>query len=212
MVALGTMEGMGALALRFTILTASRTGEVRGMQWREVNMDNAIWTVPPARMKARRLHRVPLSDAAFSILATLRPEKPGADALVFPGGRSHAALSDMTLSAVVRRMNGISEVAAIATGQDAGKPRWCDLVGRAVVPHGFRSSFRDWAGETRSEGREVVERALAHTIKDKAEAAYARSDLLEKRRVLMEGWAQHFGRQPATVASLDAGRAARAVG
>ena len=210
MTALQTMEGMGAMALRFTILTASRTGEVRGMRWREVDMDNAVWTVPPARMKARRLHRVPLSGDALAILAQLRPLKPEGDALVLPGGRSEAALSDMTLSAVVRRMNGQAEAAALAGGQDAGKPRWCDLEGRAVVPHGFRSSFRDWAGETRSEGREVVERALAHTIKDKAEAAYARSDLLEKRRVLMEAWAQHCGREPAAIASLDAARARRA--
>lgn len=212
MAALDKMEGMGALALRFTILTASRTGEVRGMRWREVDIDNAVWTVPAARMKARRLHRVPLSPAALSILAGLRPEKPEADALVFPGGRSDAPLSDMTISAVVRRMNEAAEKAAIAAGQDIGKPRWCDLEGRAVVPHGFRSSFRDWAGETRSEGREVVERALAHTIKDKAEAAYARSDLLEKRRVLMDAWAQHCQRQPGSVASLDAARAARAAG
>ena len=210
--ALDTMEGLGAMALRFTILTASRTGEVRGMRWREVDMDNAVWAVPPARMKARRLHRVPLSGSALSILAALRPMKPESDALVFPGGRASAPLSDMTLSAVVRRMNGLAEAAALAAGQDAGKPRWCDLEGRAVVPHGFRSSFRDWAGETRSEGREVVERALAHTIKNKAEAAYARSDLLEKRRVLMEAWAQHCGRSPATVASLNAARAGRAVG
>ena len=115
----------------------------------------------------------------------------------------------MTLSAVVRRMNEAAEAAASVAGRDAGRPRWCDVEGRAVVPHGFRSSFRDWSGETRSEGREVVERALAHTIKDKAEAAYARSDLLEKRRVLMEAWAEHCTRAPATVASLDAARACR---
>ena len=157
-------------------------------------------------MKARRLHRVPLSAAAMSILAGLRPERPDADALVFPGALSEAALSDMTLSAVVRRMN---EAAAL---DDAGRVRWADMEGRPVVPHGFRSSFRDWAGETRSEGREVVERALAHTIKDKAEAAYARSDLLEKRRVMMEAWAQHCGRSPVAVASLEAARAARVAG
>ena len=95
--------------------------------------------------------------------------------LVFPGGRQGKPLSDMALSEVVRRMN--------EEGEEGALPRWRDAEGRAVVPHGFRSTFRDWAGETRPEGREVVEAALAHTMRDKAEAAYARSDLLEKRRV-----------------------------
>ena len=189
---------------RRAITTGS--GEVRGLRWREVDMAAKLWTVPGARMKAGKLHRVPLSEPAMAILTALRPQNPEADALVFPGSRVGSALSDMTLSAVVRRMN------EAAPDHAMGRLRWCDAEGRAVVPHGFRSSFRDWAGETRSEGREVVERALAHTIKDKAEAAYARSDLLEKRRALMEGWAQHCGRSPATVASLDASRAARAVG
>jgi integrase len=100
----------------------------------------------------------------------------------------------MALSEVVRRMN--------EGGEEGAAPRWRDAEGRAVVPHGFRSTFRDWAGETRPEGREVVEAALAHTIKDKAEAAYARSDLLEKRRPLMDAWAEHCARPPVEVVML----------
>jgi integrase len=182
--ALAGVEGMGAAALRFAIPTAARTGEVRGMIWREVDQGTALWTVPGARMKARRLHRVPLSAAALEVLHAVRPRQPRGDALVFPGAND-TMLSDMTLSAVVRRMNEPAE-----EDDPEAPPRWRDHEGRAVVPHGFRSSFRDWAGETRAEGREVVERALAHTIRDKAEAAYARSDLLQKRRPLMEAWGQ----------------------
>jgi integrase len=182
--ALSEVEGMGAAALRFAILTAARTGEVRGMIWREVNLEATLWTVPGARMKARRAHRVPLSVAALEVLQAVRPERPGLDEYVFPGANG-AMLSDMTVSAVIRRMNERGE------GADPDAlPHWRDHEGRAVVPHGFRSTFRDWAGETRTEGREVVEKALAHTIKDKVEAAYARSDLLEKRRPLMQAWGE----------------------
>jgi integrase len=183
MAALGERDGMAALALRFAILTAARTGEVRGMRWRELDLDARVWTVPGARMKAGRTHRVPLSDQAAAVLAevaAITGRKP--DGLVFTtDGRRR--LSDMTISAVIRRMN------ADAADDDAdAPPRWRDAEGRAIVPHGFRSTFRDWAGETRAEPREVVERCLAHTIKDKTEAAYARGDLLERRRPLMNAW------------------------
>lgn len=189
MAALAEREGITALALRFTILSAARTGEVRGMRWREVDLDSKVWTVPGDRMKAARLHRVPLSASALAVLAEVRPLMKTPSDLVFPSIRKNVALSDMALSEVVRRMN---EGAA-----EGAPPRWRDAEGRAVVPHGFRSSFRDWAGETRPEGREVVEAALAHTIKDKAEAAYARSDLLEKRRPLMDAWAEQCAALPA---------------
>jgi integrase len=180
--ALSKLDGMGAAALRFAILTAARTGEVRGMTWREVDMEAGLWTVPSGRMKARRTHRVPLSAGALEVLRAVRPVMPRADHLVFSGG-DNVMLSDMTVSAVLRRMNEPAE------GDDPQTPpRWRDHEGRAIVPHGFRSTFRDWAGETREEGREVVEQALAHTVKDKVEAAYARSDLLEKRRPLMAAW------------------------
>jgi integrase len=189
--ALAEVEGRGAAALRFAILTAARTGEVRGMTWREVDLDAALWTVPGARMKARRVHRVPLSASALDVLRAARPDQPRPDQLVFPGAEG-AMLSDMTVSAAVRRMNEAGEEA-----DPEALPQWRDHEGRAIVPHGFRSTFRDWAGETRTEGREVVERALAHSIRDKAEAAYARSDLLEKRRPLMEAWGEWCLREPA---------------
>ncbi len=182
MAALTERNGFAALALRFTILTAARTGEVRGMRWREVDLEAKVWTVPGDRMKSGRLHRVPLSVPALTVLEEVRPLMKRPDDLVFPSVQQGKALSDMAVSEVVRRMN--------VCGDAAASPRWRDAEGRAVVPHGFRSSFRDWAGETRPEGREVVEAALAHSIKDKAEAAYARSDLLEKRRPLMDAWAE----------------------
>ncbi|HYF09464.1 MAG TPA: integrase arm-type DNA-binding domain-containing protein [Acetobacteraceae bacterium] len=198
MAELARHDGIAALALRFLILTAARSGEVRGMRWGEVDLEAQVWTVPAARMKARRQHRIPLSSAAVELLRSIRPGKPAASSVVFPGARKGLPLSDMALSMLVRGM--------CSDGLEEGElPRWRDAEGRAIVPHGFRSTFRDWAGETRPEGREVVERALAHTIKDKAEAAYARSDLLEKRRPLMEAWAEHCLRTPARVVSL-AGR------
>ncbi len=201
--ALAERDGTAGQALRFVILTAARTGEVRGMRWREVDLDAKVWTVPGDRMKAGKLHRVALSPAAVAVLAEFRPLMKQSGDLVFPGGRQGKALSDMALSEVVRRMN--------EGGEEGAPPRWRDAEGRAVVPHGFRSTFRDWAGETRPEGREVVEAALAHTVKDKAEAAYARSDLLEKRRPLMNAWAEQCARLPAELVAL-AGRARQASG
>jgi integrase len=181
MQALRAREGLAAQALVFVILTASRTGEVRLAKWQEFDLEQAVWTVPAERMKAKRRHRVPLCPATLAILEAAKVNRRGHDSLIFPSPTRQVALSDMTLSAVIRRMN-----------EDAGGelPRWRDAEGRPVVPHGFRSSFRDWAGETRQDGREVAEAALAHTVRNKAEAAYARSDLLEKRRVLMTAWAE----------------------
>ena len=202
MTALALREGIAARALRFTILAAARTGEVRGMRWREVDLDATVWTVPGDRMKAGKLHRVPLSRAALKVLCEVRPLMRKSDDLVFPSVRKNVALSDMALSETIRRMNEGDETGAV--------PRWHDAEGRAVVPHGFRSTFRDWAGETRPEGREVVEAALAHSIKDKAEAAYARSDLLEKRRPLMEAWAEQCARPP-TMMEVAVGPDARSM-
>jgi integrase len=202
MTALACREGIAAQALRFVILTAARTGEVRGMRWQEVDLDGKVWVVPGDRMKAGKTHRVPLSAAALAVLEDVRPlmRKPGDH--VFPSIRDRKPLSDMALSEVVRRMN---------EAREEGAPlQWRDVEGRAVVPHGFRSTFRDWAGETRPEGREVVERALAHSIKDKAEAAYARSDLLEKRRPLMEAWGEQCSRSPADVVTLAGARGRKA--
>lgn len=157
-------QGMGALALRLVILTAARSGEVRGATWDEVDEASATWTVPASRMKAGREHRVPLSPAALELIRQQR--QTSTSNFIFPSTRYDKPLSDMTLGAVLRRM----EVDA--------------------VPHGFRTSFRNWAGEMTGYPSEVPELALAHTVANKVQAAYFRSDLLEKRRSLMAEWAQ----------------------
>jgi integrase len=155
-------EGVGARALEFVILTAARSGEVRGATWSEIDLESAVWIVPAERMKASKEHRVPLSAAALSLL---RATPRSADSeFIFAAPRG-GRLSDMTLTAVMRRM---------------------DL---DAVPHGFRSTFRDWCAEQTNYPREVAEMALAHTVADKVEAAYRRGDLFEKRRRLMEEWA-----------------------
>jgi integrase len=172
---------MAADALLFTILTAARSGEVRGMTWGEIDEATQVWTVPADRMKMKHTHRVPLSEEALAVLVKVRQGTPKRDVLVFPGRSLKAPLSDMAMAMLVRGM--------ATDGVEEGElPRWADLEGRVIVPHGFRSSFRDWAGETRPEGREVAERALAHKVLG-VEGAYARSDLLERRRALMQAWA-----------------------
>lgn len=175
-------DGMGAKALEFLVLTAARSGEVRGATWAEIDREARIWTVPAGRMKAGKEHRVPLSSEALTLLDAL-PRQAGVD-LVFPAARG-GQLSDMTLTAVMRRL----EVSA--------------------VPHGFRSTFRDWASERTSYPREVAEMALAHAIGDKVEAAYRRGDLLEKRTLMMADWAKFLARveAPAQVVELAAKRA-----
>lgn len=164
---LRSREGVGARALEFAILTAARSGEIRGAVWAEIDLDAAVWTIPPERMKAKKEHRIPLSDAA---LVLIKSQGAGAgDTLVFAGDKNKP-LSDMTLGAVLKRM------------------------GLNVTAHGFRSTFRDWAGETTDYPREVIEHALAHQLKDKAEAAYARGSLFSKRAHLMEDWARYCER------------------
>jgi integrase len=157
-------EATAALALEFCILTAARSGEVLGARWLEIELGKRIWTIPANRMKAGREHRVPLSNRAISILKKLVEQKAGE--FVFPGQKSGKPLSNMSMEMVLRRMN----------------------VERVTV-HGFRSSFRDWAGNATNFPREVTETALAHVIGDKAEQAYRRSDALDKRRKLMDAWA-----------------------
>lgn len=177
MVRLREVEGMGARALEFAILTAARSGEVRGATWSEIDMQAGVWTIPGSRMKAGKEHRVPLSDAALAVLAALPEGEP--DDIVFKAQKG-GKLSDMTVSAVLRRM------------------------GVPAVPHGFRSTFRDWCGERTNYPREVAEAALAHAIGDKVEAAYRRGDAFEKRRVMMQAWADFLARveQPAQVVEL----------
>lgn len=164
MAELRQQSGIGAKALEFTILTATRSGEVRAATWDEFDLKAGLWTVPADRMKAGKEHRVPLSGAA---LALVKGQKEMAiNDYVFPSPRE-TILSDMSLTAVLRRMK-----------VDA-------------VPHGFRSTFRDWAAEKTDYPNEMAEMALAHTISDKVEAAYRRGDLLEKRRLMMRDWADY---------------------
>jgi integrase len=198
--ALRERRGMAARALEFAILTAARTGEVRGMIWGEVDFETRVWTVPAERMKAGETHRVPLSDAALAVLDAVRPEKAQRTALVFPNAH-RGALSDMALTMLVRGM--------ATDGLDEGElPRWRDVAGRVIVPHGFRSSFRDWCGETRDDGRDVWELALAHVVRG-VEGAYARSDLLERRRPLMQAWAEFCCSIRAAMLRLDDERVKR---
>ena len=182
---LEAMEGMGARALRFLIYCASRSGEVRGMKWGEVDLASGVWTIPKGRMKAGVAHSVPLSDKALELLATV-PKLEGCD-LVFWNSNGNA-LSDMTLTAVLRRME-LSD----------------------ITVHGFRSTFRTWAAERTSFPREVAEAALAHKNTDAVEAAYQRSDFAEKRAQLMQMWTDFVHTQPAdgaTVVELLARRSA----
>ncbi|ANP44461.1 tyrosine-type recombinase/integrase [Candidatus Viadribacter manganicus] len=161
---LAQREGVAPRALAFAILTAARTGEVIGADWREMDLVNAVWTLGADRMKGGREHRVPLSKPAVALLRELGPKEAGP---VFAG--PNGALSNMALLQTLRRM------------------------GRAdVTAHGFRSTFRDWAAERTAFAREVAEAALAHAIGDKVEAAYRRGDLFDKRRRLMGAWAGYL--------------------
>lgn len=165
MKALRQKEGTGARALEFAILTAVRSGEVRGATWDEIDLSAKVWVIPPERMKSGREHRIPLSVQAVALLEAL-PVQAG---LVFPGHKAGRPLSDMSLTAVLRRM------------------KRGDL-----TAHGFRSTFRDWAAEMTSHPHEVAEMALAHAVGNKVEAAYRRGDLFEKRRAIMQDWADYL--------------------
>jgi integrase len=165
------------LALEFLILNASRSGEVRNAVWSEIDLEKALWTIPGARMKAKQPHTVPLSGRAIEILSEVHAYRRDDD-FVFPGTMVGKPLSDMTLSKLVKEL------------------------GFDVDVHGFRTSFKTWCQEKTNTAREVSEMALAHTIRDKAEAAYARSDLLEKRRDLMERWAQFVTQKMGQVIQL----------
>ena len=180
---LRTKVGMSARALEFAILTAARTGEVRGARWSEIDLTEAVWTVPKERMKANREHRVPLSAEALALLRACQPPTAGWDrnGYVFPGERPQKPLSEMALEMLLRRMNEVDEGVA---------PPWRDRNGEPVVPHGFRSTFRDWCSEATDYPRDLAEAALAHALRDKTEAAYRRGDALEKRRKMMEDWAR----------------------
>jgi len=160
MKALKTQTGMSALALEFLILTCCRTNEVLGATWEEIDSNKAQWIIPAERMKAGKEHRIPLSTHALELLKKIGPSK----GFIFKSPKD-AALSNMALLALLKRMDRLD-----------------------ITTHGFRSTFRDWAGECTNFSREVIEHALAHGLKDKAEAAYARGTLMQKRAVLMQAW------------------------
>jgi len=167
-------NGVSARALEFLILTAARSGEIRNAIWDEIDLTSKVWTISDERMKAKREHRVPLTPQAIAILSKL----PHDGRLVFPSSRG-GALSDMTLASVHKRM------------------------GRAETVHGWRSTFRDWVAERTEFQGEVAEAALAHVVGDRVEAAYRRGDLFDKRRKLMEAWAEYIG--PETSSMLQKG-------
>lgn len=179
-------KGTGALALEFTILVAARTNETLGADPKEFDLERAIWTIPAERMKAEKEHQVPLCPRAVEIVKSLASEK---HSLVFCKAEG-AALSDAVMLRVIWRMNQ-KRVAE-------GKEVWQDSKGHKIVPHGFRSTFRDWAGECSNFPREVIENALAHQLKDKAEAAYARGTQLAKRKALMQSWAAYCAKPSAS--------------
>jgi integrase len=163
-------KGSSALAMEFMVLTAARTGEVRGARWQEVDLSTSVWTIPADRMKAGKEHRVPLCDRAIQILSSMKSNRNPHE-FVFPGWKAGTGLSDGAMLALLRKM-------------DVGP----------YTPHGFRSTFRDWAAEEAHQfSNETVELALAHTIKNKAEAAYRRGDQLERRRELMANWGKFIG-------------------
>lgn len=164
---LRTQAGVASRALEFAILTAARSGEVIGATWQEFDLDKGTWTIPAERMKAKKEHYIPLSSRALEIVNELLPLKTQDGDPVFKG-KGGKAFSNMAMLAVLKRMKRAD-----------------------MTAHGFRSTFRDWAGETTAYPREVIEHALAHQLKDKAEAAYARGTLFDKRRKLMDAWAAY---------------------
>lgn len=169
-------DGMATRALEFVALTAARSGEVRGATWAEIDLEAGVWIIPAERMKAGKEHRVPLTQEAVALLEAL-PRMKGSD-YVFPAARG-GELSDMALSACMKRIND---------ARDGGylDPR----SGRPAVPHGLRSTFRDWAAERTEFERDMAEIALAHNVGSTVERAYRRGDMIEKRRQMMAAWAR----------------------
>jgi len=170
------LEGLGALALEFLILTAARSGEVYAARRSEFDLNTKVWTVPGRRMKSGREHRVPLSDRASEIIRDILDKH--SDEFVFPSTRPGKHLSSMALAMMLRRME------------------------LKCTVHGFRSAFRDWAGERTEVPREIAEAALAHAVGDATERAYRRGDALEKRRDLMKKWAEFCERKTTNVVSM----------
>ena len=177
--ALRKQPGIAAMALEFTILTAARTGETIGAAWDEISMDAGVWTISADRMKMKREHVVPLSDRCMEILRAMEPFRKDGSTFVFPGAKQGRGLSNMSMLMLLQRMGR-----------------------KDLTVHGFRSCFRDWASETTAHERDVVEMALAHSIPNKAEAAYRRGSLLDKRRRLMDDWARRCRTEDAAAAKV----------
>lgn len=165
--ALKEQNGMAARALELTVLTAVRTGEALGATWGEIDLSAKTWTLPTQRTKTAEELCVPLSDAAVTLLTSLRPKKPTAADLVFPGAKPGRPLSNMAMAMMLRRMKRDD-----------------------LTVHGFRSTFRDWGAETTSYPRELLEKALGHIVGDETERAYQRGHMLERRRAVMDAWAK----------------------
>lgn len=176
-------SGVTPRLLEFQLLTAVRPGEARGARWSEIDLGANVWTIPGARMKKRRVHRVPLSDAALDVLEKMKPLAEGPDSLVFPGAKPGRTLTSSAVEALLNRRMKVS-----------------------VDAHGFRSAFRDWTGDATSFPREVAEEALAHLVGDETERAYRRSDGLERRRGLMVAWAAFVTGQSADLLDFNEGR------
>lgn len=174
MAAIKLREGASARAIELAILTACRSGEVRGARWSEIDLERRIWTIPASRMKAKREHDVPLSSAAIMLLKSI----PKNEDIIFTG-KNGQELSDMSLTAMVRRMNA------------EGTSSWVDFNGDGITIHGFRSTFRMWTAENTNYPREVAEHALAHQLPDAVERAYQRGSQFSKRAQLMNEWATH---------------------
>lgn len=165
--ALRARESFSRLALEFAILTAARSGEVRGATWEEMDLDLCLWTIPKERMKANREHVIPLCKRAVQIIKRCEELRIGDCPIIFPGVRGHAPLSDMTLTKLLKEMK------------------------QPYTAHGFRSSFRDWVSEETNHPSDVAEAALAHIVSNETEAAYRRGNLLRKRRLMMDDWANY---------------------
>jgi integrase len=178
--------GIASAALEFQILTASRPGNALGARWNEIDHGAAVWTIAGENMKGGKAHKVPLSAAALAVLARMKKIRTGE--FVFFAGDGDKSLSDAATGALLDRMNAARKRADLA--------QWSDpQTGKAVVPHGFRSTFRTWAGDKTNFQREVVEKALAHLVGDETERAYDRGDLFEKRKALMDAWAAFATRE-----------------
>lgn len=191
MAALERVDTIASSCLLFTILAACRSQESMECQWNEFDLDEKVWVVPPKRMKMKKEHRVPLTDAMLRILKTRLATK--INDYVFPGVKENKPLSNMAMTNTIRRMHESLCKAEVEAGK---KPKgWTDKEGRVITAHGFRSSFRDWAAELTHYPGEMAELQLAHAVANPVEAAYRRGDMFEKRRAMMTDWAQWCGQK-----------------